>query len=254
MTSEWIAYNKLAWVDDLLSAPDEYENEAGHYISLIKSHCPFTPETMLHLGSGAGGIDKVFKRHFSVTGVDLSHGMLLMARALHPDIAYIEGDMRDKRLGRMFDVVAIPDSIDYMATTNDLNRAIETATLHLKPDGILLVVGKTSETFQNNSFVYTGEKDGINITVFENNYINPLKPYTYEAVLIYLIREHDRLNIYTDHHILGLFSQAKWEEVFSNNGLNLTQSELDGVYDPYLLNDGSYPMQIFIGLKQGELK
>ncbi|NLD36263.1 MAG: class I SAM-dependent methyltransferase [Desulfatiglans sp.] len=163
MTSEWITYNELAWVDGLLSDPDEYEDEAGHYVSLIKSHCPFTPLTMLHLGSGAGGIDRVFKKHFTITGVDLSQGMLSMARALHPDIEYIEGDMRDIRLGRMFDVVAIPDSIDYMATYNDLNRAIETAALHLKPNGILLVVGKTAETFQNNNFVHTGEKDGINV-------------------------------------------------------------------------------------------
>jgi hypothetical protein len=29
MTSEWIAYNELAWVDDVLSDPDEYEDEAG---------------------------------------------------------------------------------------------------------------------------------------------------------------------------------------------------------------------------------
>jgi hypothetical protein len=40
---------------------------------------------------------------------------------------------------------------------------------------------------------------------------------------------------------LGLFSQANWEEVFAINGLHLIQSELDGIYDPYLLNDGSYP-------------
>ncbi len=254
MTSEWIAYNELAWVDDVLSDPDEYEDEAGHYVSLIKKHCAFTPVTMLHLGSGAGGIDKVFKRHFSITGVDLSEGMLSMARALHPDIEYIEGDMRDIRLGRVFDVVAIPDGIDYMTTYNDLNRAIETAALHLNPGGVLLVVGKTAETFQNNNFAYTGEKDGINVTLFENNYIDPLNPETYEAVIVYLIRKHGRLTIHTDRHTLGLFSQAKWAEVFAKNGLHLIQSELDGVYDPYLLNDGSYPMQVFIGLNQGTNK
>ena len=249
MGSSWISYSELAWTEDWLSDPAEYEKEAGLYVSIIQEHCPFAPRTMLHLGSGAGGLDRIFKRHFSVTGVDLSPAMLARARAVHTDIEYIEGDMRSLRLDRKFDVVTIPDSIDYMESLDDLNKAVGTAAEHLKPDGILLVVGKTAETFQNNNFAYNGEKDGIHITLLENNHIDPQRPNTYEAVLVYLIRQKGNLSIYTDRHNLGLFSQKCWDEVFRNNGLGMSQSTLDGIYDRYLLANGDYPMQVFIGKK-----
>jgi ubiquinone/menaquinone biosynthesis C-methylase UbiE len=199
---------------------------------------------LLHLGSGAGGHDTIFKRHFAVTGVDLSPGMLIKARKVHPDIEYIEGD-----LNRQFDAVVIPDSIDYMASRQDLQQAIKTAVMHLKTGGVLLVVAKTEEIFQNNNFAYSGLKDGIHVTLFENNYINPLHPNTYEATLVYLIRERGELTIHTEQQVLGLFSQEIWNAVFKNAGITMQKSSLDGIYDSYLLNDGEYPLVIFVGQK-----
>lgn len=248
MTSPWIAYNDLAWTEDWLADPTDYEDEVATYLGLIQQYAAAPHQTLLHLGSGAGGMDHSFKRHFTVTGVDLSAGMLAKARATHPDIEYLEGDMRTLRLGRLFDAVAIPDSIDYMATLDDLRSAIATAVAHLKPGGVLLVVGKPQEQFQNNNFAYTGERQGIHITLLENNYINPHHPNTYEATLVYLIRQNGDLTMHQDRHILGLFPQATWEQVFRDAGLTLHQHSLDGLYDPYLLAEGSYPQTIFVGV------
>ena len=248
MTSPWIAYNDLAWTEDWLANSTDYEDEVATYLGLIQQYAAAPPQALLHLGSGAGGMDHSFKRHFTVTGVDLSAGMLAKARATHPDIEYLEGDMRTLRLGRLFDAVAIPDSIDYMATLDDLRSAIATAVAHLKPGGVLLVVGKPQEQFQNNNFAYTGERQGIHITLLENNYINPHHPNTYEATLIYLVRQSGELMMHHDRHILGLFPQATWEQVFRDAGLTLHQHSLDGLYDPYLLAEGSYPQTIFVGV------
>jgi len=219
------------------------------YVDLIKRTAADPPSTLLHLGSGAGGYDVFFKRHFIVTGVDLSVGMLNKARKAHPDIEYIEGDMRTIRLNRQFDAVAIPDSIDYMASQEDLQQAIQTAVMHLKTGGVLLVVAKTEEIFQNNNFAYAGEKDGIHMTLLENNYINPFRPNTYEATFVYLIRQQGELTIHTDHQVLGLFSQAMWDEVFKNAGMTMQKTNLEGIYDPYVLNGGAYPLIVFVGQK-----
>lgn len=249
MASTWLAYNDLAWTEDWLADPAEYEHEVMVYVDLIKRTAAKPPSTLLHLGSGAGGQDVIFKRHFTVTGVDLSLGMLNKARNVHSDIEYIEGDMRTLRLNRQFDAVAIPDSIDYMASQEDLQQAIQTAVMHLKTGGVLLVVAKTKEIFQNNNFAYTGEKNGIHVTLLENNYINPFRPNTYEATFVYLIRQQRDLAIRTDHQVLGLFSQAMWDEVFKKAGINMQKVKLDGIYDSYLLNDGEYPLLIFVGQK-----
>lgn len=249
LASTWMAYNDLAWTEDWLADPAEYEDEAMVYVDLIKTAATTPVNTMLHLGSGAGGHDSIFKRHFTITGVDLSLGMLNKARAAHPDIEYLEGDMRTLSLNRLFDVVAIPDSIDYMASKEDLLLALQTAAKHLKPKGVLLVVAKTQETFQNNNFAYAGDKDGVHVTLLENNYINPLQPNTYEANLVYLIRKDGELDVRTDHHVLGLFSQATWEKAFMDCGIFAKKTTLDGVYDKYLLGEGDYPLTIFIGQK-----
>jgi ubiquinone/menaquinone biosynthesis C-methylase UbiE len=244
-----MAYNDLAWTEDWLADPEEYEDEVMVYVDLMKRTAAEPPSTLLHLGSGAGGYDRIFKRHFTVTGVDLSLGMLSKARIAHPDIEYLEGDMRTLRLNRQFDAVAIPDSIDYMASGDDLRKAIQTAVAHLKTSGVLLVVAKTEETFQNNNFAYTGEKDGVHVTLLENNYIPPFRPNTYEATFVYLIRQKGKLTIHTDHHVLGLFSQATWEKIFSDAGLTMQKTDLNGIYDKYLLGNGRYPLTIFVGQK-----
>jgi SAM-dependent methyltransferase len=251
MGTPWIAYSDLAWTEDWLVDPAGLESEVEVYLSLIRQHSRRDVETLLHLGCGAGGHDRLFKRHFSVTGVDVSPGMLAMARAAHPDIEYIEGDMQTLRLDGRFDAVAIPDSIDYMVSLDDLRAAIRTATRHLRPGGVLLVTGKTAETFQENNFAYTGDGDGIHVTLLENNFVPPLTPDRYEATLVYLIRERGELEVHVDRHVLGLFPRATWEQVFREQGLVPGQHALDDAYDEYLLGGGTYPMHVFIGIEEG---
>ena len=249
MASNWISYNDLAWTEDWLANPDEYKNETKFYIDLIKANSDTPASTLLHLGCGAGGHDTFFKEHFTITGVDLSKGMLDIARKRHPEIEYIEGDMKTIQLNRQFDVIAIPDSIDYMVSEKDLLQVMTNSVSHLKTGGIFIVVAKPEETFQNNNFAYSGEKDGVSITLLENNYINTFKPNTYEATFMYLIRKNGQLSIHTENQILGLFSQKTWENIFKKAGLAIQQVTLSDVYEKYILDNGEYPLTVFIGKK-----
>lgn len=249
MASNWISYNDLAWTEGWLANPDEYKDEVMFYIDCIKTNSINTPSTLLHLGCGAGGHDTFFKQHFTITGVDISNGMLKIARNRHPNIEYIEGDMRTIQLNRQFDIVAIPDSIDYMVLEKDLLQAITNAVFHLKTGGILLVTAKTEETFHNNNFAYSGGKEGVSVTLLENNYINTFNPNTYEATFMYLIRRQGQLSIHTENQILGLFPQAAWDNIFLKAGIVMQRQILSGVYEKYILDKGEYPLTIFIGKK-----
>lgn len=250
MASNWISYNELAWTEDLLADPNDYEVEFNEYIKLIDSTAKTPVNTMLHMGCGAGGHDLLFKGKYKVTGVDISTGMLEKAKATNPEIEYIEGDMRTIRLNRQFDCVVIPDSIDYMVTLDDLKQAVQTSAIHLKPSGVLLIVCKTKETFQNNNFAYIGEAGDTHVTLIENNYINPYIPNTYEITMLYLIRQKGKLSKYIEESKAGLFSQKTWDDVLKNAGFKMNTSSLNGIYDDYLLGDGEYPMTIYIGKKE----
>ncbi len=240
-----MAYNKLAWIDDILAPPETYEEEAFFYVEAIKNRISAQKVTMLHLGCGAGGHDFHFKEHFSVTGVDISEGMLALAKKRNPEVSYVTGDMRTIDLNRKFDVVVIPDSIMYMTTLEDLKKTIMNAARHLKTEGILLVVTHMKEDFKENNFAYSGEKENVHITVFENNHI--VSDSTYEAAIIYLIRQEAELIIHHEVHILGLFSYDQWIAIFKECQLKVDEINLDHLYDQYLLEDGEYKLKVFIG-------
>ncbi len=250
MASDWISYNELAWTEDFLADPTDYEDEVNEYAHLINSIADEPVHTVLHLGCGAGGHDIYFKKHFKITGVDISNGMLNKAKVSNPEIEYIEGDMRTIRLNRQFDCVVIPDSIDYMVSLDDLKQAVKTSAIHLKPGGVLLIVCNTEETFQNNNFAYTGQKEDTHVTLLENNFINPYVPNTYEITMVYLIRQKGKLTKYIEESVAGLFSQATWDDVLSNSGFIMEKRNLDGIYDNYLLGEREYPLTIFIGKKE----
>ncbi len=91
---KWTAYNELAWTDTLLASLSSYEAETMSYVNRIKDIISAPSPTMLHLGCGAGGHDFHFKKHFRVTGVDLSKGMLNIAKRANTDVTYLLGDMR----------------------------------------------------------------------------------------------------------------------------------------------------------------
>ncbi len=247
--NKWLSYGDLAWTESIVTSSDDYADETDFYTNTIKESAEIKAETLLHLGCGAGGNDYIFKKHFKVTGVDISEDMLEIARKANPEVTYLLGDMRNIEMKEYFDAVAIPDSIDYMATLPELKSAIGTACKYLKPGGALLIVAKTREEFQENNFCYTGTNEEVEITIFENNYIPNTKRTTYEATLVYLIRRAGKLSIHTDNHKLGLFSQFEWLSLLHGAGLEVRQIRLEGVYDRFVLEKGEYPMQVFVGVK-----
>ncbi len=247
-TPGWKAYNELAWVDAVVASPAECAAEAELYVRLIREHGRSAPATLLHLGCGAGAHDHTFKRALAVTGVDTSPGMLEIARSLNPEVTYVRGDMRTIDLGRRFDAVAIPDSIDYMVTLPDLRAAIRTASRHLNPGGALLVVANTRDEFRGNNFVYTGSRGETEVTVFENNRVCE-DGARYEATLVYLIRRRGRLSIETEVHTLGLFPRAAWLELLAGAGLEVASLSRSEGFEKYLMQGGAYPRTLFIAKK-----
>ena len=243
---KWKAYNELAWTDKILAPLETYEKETLFYIDILKKSLTKHPTTLLHLGCGAGRHDYHFKKYFQLTGVDISEGMLDIARETNPEVEYIRADMRTVNLSRKFDAVIIPDSIMYMTTIADLKKAIANSVRHLKSGGVFLTITHIKEDFYNNNFAYSGEKEGIHVTVFENNYI--VSDTTYEATVIYLIRQNGKLNIYIEVHTLGLFPHDTWLNIFKENNIAANQIDMNNLYDKYLLEDGRYKLKIFSGI------
>ncbi len=241
----WIAYEELAWMESLLCPPEECEEECRELCDRIKGLARNDCRTLLHLGSGAGLFDFTYKKHFAVTGVDISGGMLAEARKLNPSVHYVQADMRSVRLREQFDAVIIPDAVDYMVTEDDLRSALMTVSAHLKRGGLFAVDAHTSESFRENNFVYSGAGEGIQVTLFENNYVPALNPTTYEAVLCYLIRRAGELEIRHERHVLGLHGREVWLRLFREQGLELREAIDKDSYEDSILGEGEHPVTVF---------
>ena len=132
-------YEELAGWFHLLTAPEEYADEATVILGLLRDHVDGPLETLLELGSGGGNTASHLRAHLRLTLTDLSPAMLDLSRTLNPGCEHLVADMRSARLGRTFDAVLIHDAIMYMTTRADLRAALATAFVHLRPGGALVV-------------------------------------------------------------------------------------------------------------------
>ena len=227
MDNEKRLYGELAWLWPVISPPSEHVKENEEFSRIIQSNCLDRPATLLHLGCGGGHDDFTLKKHFKVTGVDISESMLQMARRLNPEADYHHGDMKTVRLDKTFDSVVIGDSIGYMLSRDDLFSVFQTAFVHLRPGGIMLTLAEeTSESFQEKKTLCSNHIQGnVEVTFIQNYYDPDRQDTTYEVTLIFLIRRNGQLTVEVDRHTLGLFHINTWLELLREMGFGVEQTE-----------------------------
>lgn len=213
-------YREFAAWWPLLSAPEDYVEEAAFYQRALLEACREPAETLLELGSGGGNNASHMKARFRMTLVDTAPGMLAMSRALNPDCEHVEGDMRTVRLDRQFDAVFVHDAISYMTTEDDLRRAIQTAWVHCRPGGgALFAPDHVRETF----CVGTdhGGHDGPDRALRYLEWTWDPDPDDTTCVVdyTYMFRLPDgSAQVEWDRHIEGLFPRDTWLRLLRDVG------------------------------------
>ena len=216
-------YDELASWWPVLSAPEDYLEEATQYIAMIRGAAAGPVRDVLELGSGGGNNASHMKAAFSLTLVEPSEGMREVSRALNPECAHLPGDMRTVRLGRTFDAVFVHDAIAYMATEDELRAAIETIAAHLAPGGVAVVApDETSETFEPGADVHTGEDPATGRSVCYVEWSPPPAPgvTACETHYMLLLREADgTVRSVHEPHRFGVFPRETWLRLFREAGL-----------------------------------
>ena len=204
----------------LLTAPEDYAEEADFYRKAILSACDRPAQTMLELGSGGGNNASHLKRHFQLTLVDLSPEMLAISQELNPECEHIVGDMRNVRLEQQFDVVFIHDAIMYMTSDDDLQQAMKTADIHCRPGGAALFApDHVRETFQPTTDHGGHDDQERGLRYLDWTWDPDPDDTTYISDMVYLIKEESGLvNVEYDRHILGIFPRQTWLTLLKDSG------------------------------------
>ena len=100
----------------------------------------YHPTTVLDAGCGMGRVAiELHHRGVEVVGCDLDDDLLAYARADMPDIEWHHADLATIKLGRTFDVVAMPGNVMIFCRTEDRGPIVANLAGHLS--GGLLIAG-----------------------------------------------------------------------------------------------------------------
>ncbi|HEX8272331.1 MAG TPA: class I SAM-dependent methyltransferase [Longimicrobiaceae bacterium] len=236
-------YHELAAWWPLMSAPEEYVEEAELYGRALVEACERPPRSCLELGSGGGNNASHMKARFAMTLVEPAAGMLEVSRRLNPDCEHVQGDMRTVRLGRRWDCVFVHDAVAYMTSEADVRRAIETAWVHCEPGGAALFApDHVRENFRPSTDHGGNDgEDGRGLRYLEWTRDPDPADCTYTVDYAYLLREADgSVRAVHDRHVEGLFSREDWLRWLSEAGFRpevvpLDHSELEpGAYEMFV--------------------
>ena len=153
------------------------------------------------------------------------------------------GDMRTLRLGETFDAVLIHDAISCMLTEADLAATFNTARLHLRPGGLLIIAPEwVREDFRAPMVLHWVRDQGdIQVTVQEFLHDPDTSDTQIESVYTYTIVENGQERVEQDTHTTGLFPMATWNRLLNEAGF---QTETVRLPD----NEGGYGGFLFVAL------
>lgn len=240
-------YTDLADWFHLLTAPEEYAEEAAFYLTRIVEASDAPPRTLLELGSGGGNNAWHYKRQVEhVTLTDLSDGMLDQSRRINPDCEHIQGDMRTLRLGRLFDAVFVHDAVCYLTTLDDLRQAMQTAFIHCRPGGVALFApDHIRELFQAATDHGGNDGDGRSLRYLEWTFDPDPSDSTYLVDFACLLHEDGQpTRVAYDRHVCGLFGRAEWLRLLTEVGFDQVQAR---PFEHSEVPPGS--LEVFVGVK-----
>jgi len=161
-----VSYERLAYVYDFLMADVPYEKWLD-FLIFEKKRFHVSGKRVLELACGTGELSiKLAKNGFQVTGVDLSGDMLMVAREKADregeDIYLFEQDMAALEGLGLFDIAVIfCDSLNYLATPEEIQNTFLNVYDHLESDGLFLFdvhsPYKVNHVFLDETFSFADE-------------------------------------------------------------------------------------------------
>jgi SAM-dependent methyltransferase len=133
-------YEAYAPVYDLFTAHHDYEGWLADLLG-AGERCGLTGRRLLDVGCGTGkSFLPVLPRGWEVTGCDISPAMLELARRkVGTEVRLEVADMRELPVFGEFDLVwCLDDAINYLLSTEELERALAGMRANLAPTGLLM--------------------------------------------------------------------------------------------------------------------
>lgn len=210
-----------AWYDRVWGPRRDHAADVEAIIRLVEERAP-DAQRLLDVGCATGEHLRHLVPRFGVAGVDVSAGLLEVARRKLGDSAVLhEADMLNLDLGERFDVViCLWGTVAYATTPRSLATVAATIDRHLSPGGVAIVEPwLTPEAFDAtgrvNVVVDDGEAPVLTVvsTTRRDGDVAQLRR-------LYVAATADELATVEETHELGLFDETAYRSAFDSAGLD----------------------------------
>lgn len=238
-------YNEKAEVyHDLYKDLFNYEELFTIFNDLLKTHSPKVSK-ILELGCGSGSVTKYFMEHYDCIGLDLSEGMLKIAKETYPEGNFMQGDMRNlpDSLNNQFDaVVSTGRSFTHLTTNNDCMECCKSVFRVLKPGGIF-IFDNFSANYIFKNFKPLTVQESNNISRKSNNTPNLEHGFTWNWLAEYEIKDDNGevLENFSDYTELRGFTKDELELMLTLAGFEKIQFKHNEDTSLNLLSVGCKP-------------
>jgi SAM-dependent methyltransferase len=217
---------------DLVYRTKDYRQEAEHVVDLIRRHERRNVQSIFEMGCGTGRHAlEIEKLGYEISGIDLSAEMVKRAQAQGSiPSRFNVGDVRTYRSGRTYDcAVSLFHVASYQTANSDISSYLDTAALHLDPDGLFIFdfwYSPAVLSIRPERRVKRIESDIL--TVYR--YAEPEIDYNANTVavnytLIIIDKATSRVEVINESHLMRHFSMPEMEGLLSQRRLELVHAE-----------------------------
>jgi len=211
--------------DELFSATMDYKKEVDFYDKILRKN---KVKKILEVGCGTGNRGKYFiDKGYDYTGLDISEGMLNIARRKYPELRFMQGDVRNLSLNESFDaVIFLGAGSAYLTTDDDALSALRSMKKQVSK-GVIIIDGFYADfiipNFKKN-ISWSKKIGSMTITRKSVNQLNPKYKNTWNRKLTYIVKdEGEKEKKYTDTAVLRAFSGKELKKLFATAGITSTQ-------------------------------
>lgn len=207
-----------------------YSKESQTVHKIIQKYCQSGGVNLLDVACGTGNHAEFLAKYYKVEGMDLDANMVSIARTKFPKIRFFQGDIIDFNLNRRFDAVTcLFSSIGYVRTKANLHKAVKAMARHLREGGVLLVEPWFSAEQWDISHPRSLHADSQDLKITRMS-LGGKKGSISTLDFHYLVGTPERIEYFTEHHELGLFSHAEYMNAFRLAHLEVSHDKkgLDG--------------------------
>ncbi len=211
----------VQYYDKIYSFKD-YEREAQRVLRVAEEHLRIPGKSLLDIACGTGRHIEYFKDRFQVEGLDISDGMLAIARKRNPNVRFHKGDMTGFDIVRSFDVITcLFSAIGYAKTLDLAGEAIACMSRHLNPGGVVIVEPwfTPHEWRPGTVHAMLVDEPDLKIARVNTSFVNGRVSY---FDLHHLIGTAEGTTHSVEHHELGLFEIDEMKKMFVEAGLSVT--------------------------------